>query len=79
VFLESPDGAFLSLASMTVRRHQLISDIIDGEEILQSVDALLSRVWSFGLKPLTVSALWMLSYALAHSEADLDFMGTTFI
>jgi hypothetical protein len=36
VFLESPDGAFGGVASMTVRRHQLISDIIDGEEILQS-------------------------------------------
>jgi hypothetical protein len=36
VFLESPDGAFRSVALMTVRRNQLISDIIDGEEILQS-------------------------------------------
>jgi hypothetical protein len=36
VFLESPDGALRSVASMTVRWHQLISDIIDGEEILQS-------------------------------------------
>jgi hypothetical protein len=32
VFLESSDGAFRSIASMTMRRHQLISDIIDGEE-----------------------------------------------
>jgi hypothetical protein len=36
VFLESPDGAFRGVASMTVGRNQLISDIIDGEEILQS-------------------------------------------
>jgi hypothetical protein len=36
VFLESTDGAFRSIASMTVGRNQLISDIIDGEEILQS-------------------------------------------
>jgi hypothetical protein len=36
VFLESPDGAFRSVASMKVRQNQLISDIIDGEEILQS-------------------------------------------
>jgi hypothetical protein len=36
VFLESPDGAFRSVASMAVGRNQLISDIIDGEEILQS-------------------------------------------
>jgi hypothetical protein len=36
VFLESPDGAFGGVASMTVRRNQLISDIIDCEEILQS-------------------------------------------
>jgi hypothetical protein len=36
VFLESSDGAFGGVVLMTVRRHQLISDIIDGEEILQS-------------------------------------------
>jgi hypothetical protein len=36
VFLESSDGAFRGVASMTVRRNQLISNIIDGEEILQS-------------------------------------------
>jgi hypothetical protein len=36
VFLESPDGAFHIIASMTVGWNQLISDIIDGEEILQS-------------------------------------------
>jgi hypothetical protein len=35
VFLESPDGAFRSGAPVTVGRNQLISDIIDGEEILQ--------------------------------------------
>jgi hypothetical protein len=32
----SPDGAFGGVALMTGRRHQLISDIIDGEEVLQS-------------------------------------------
>jgi hypothetical protein len=36
VFLEIPDGALCSIASMTVRRNQLISDVIDCEEILQS-------------------------------------------
>jgi hypothetical protein len=37
VFFESPDGALRGVAEMAVRRHQLlISDIIDGEEILQS-------------------------------------------
>jgi hypothetical protein len=35
VFLESSDGAFRSVASMTVRRNQLISDVIDGEESFQ--------------------------------------------
>jgi hypothetical protein len=49
VFLESPDGALFSVASMTVRQHRLISDIIDSEEILQSgwcfvVDSL--ELWS---------------------------------
>jgi hypothetical protein len=36
VFLESTDGAFRGVASMAVRWHQLVSDIIDGEEALQS-------------------------------------------
>jgi hypothetical protein len=36
VFLESPDVAFRSVASMAVRRNQLIIDILCGEEILQS-------------------------------------------
>jgi hypothetical protein len=36
VLLESPDGAFRGVASMAVRWHQLVSDIIDGEEILQN-------------------------------------------
>jgi hypothetical protein len=36
VFLERPDGAFGGVASMTVRWNQLVSNIIDGEEILQS-------------------------------------------
>jgi hypothetical protein len=36
VFFESPDGAFCGVASMTVRWNQLISDIIDGEVILQN-------------------------------------------
>jgi hypothetical protein len=35
VFFKSPDGAFCSVASMGVRRNQLIGSIICGEEILQ--------------------------------------------
>jgi hypothetical protein len=56
VFLESPDGAFRSIASLKVGRNQLISDMIDGEKIFKAADASLSRVWSFGLKPLTESS-----------------------
>jgi hypothetical protein len=36
VFIESPDDAFRGVAAMTVRWNQLVRDIIDGEEILQS-------------------------------------------
>jgi hypothetical protein len=36
VLFESPDGAFGGVALVTVGWNQLISDIIDGEEILQS-------------------------------------------
>jgi hypothetical protein len=56
VFFESPDGAFDEIASMAVWRHQLVLHIIGGEKIFKAADASLSRVWSFGLKPLTVSA-----------------------
>jgi hypothetical protein len=36
VFFESSDGAFGGVASMTVRQHQLVSNITDGELIIQS-------------------------------------------
>jgi hypothetical protein len=36
VFLEIPDGAFRGVASVKVRRNQLIRDFIYGEEILQN-------------------------------------------
>jgi hypothetical protein len=35
VFFESPDGAFRGIAAMTVRRDQLIINIIGGEKNLQ--------------------------------------------
>jgi hypothetical protein len=35
VFHESPNGAFGGIAEIAVRGHRLISDIIDGEEVLQ--------------------------------------------
>jgi hypothetical protein len=56
VFLESSDGAFSGVAAMEVRRHQLVIYIIGGEKIFKAANASLSRVWSFGLKPLTVSS-----------------------
>jgi hypothetical protein len=34
----------------------LVLHIIGGEKFFKAVDASLSRVWSFGLKPLTVSS-----------------------
>jgi hypothetical protein len=37
VFFEGPNGAFRGVAAMAVRRHQLVIDIIDGEEILNDV------------------------------------------
>jgi hypothetical protein len=36
VFFEVPDGAFLGVAAVAVRWHQLVSDIVDGEKSLQS-------------------------------------------
>jgi hypothetical protein len=56
VFFESLDGAFSGIAAMAVRRHRLVLHIIGGEKIFKADDALLSRVWSFGLKPLAVSS-----------------------
>jgi hypothetical protein len=56
VFFESPDGAFRGVAAMAVRRDQLVIYIIGSEQFFKAADASLSRVWSFGLKPLTVSS-----------------------
>jgi hypothetical protein len=36
VFFDGPGGALRGVAKMEVRWHQFISDIIDGEESLQS-------------------------------------------
>jgi hypothetical protein len=55
VLFESLDGAFSGVAAMAARRHQLVIYIIGGEKIFKAADASLSRVWSFGLNPLTVS------------------------
>jgi hypothetical protein len=52
VFLEGPDGAFRGVASMAVRWHQLVSDIIEVEEILQSGGCLVIESLEFWLKTL---------------------------
>jgi hypothetical protein len=52
VFLESPDGAFRGVSAMTVRWHQLVSDIIDGEEILQGGGCLVVKSFELWLETL---------------------------
>jgi hypothetical protein len=52
VLLEGPDGAFRGVALMTVRWNQLVSDIIDGEEILQSGGCLVVESLEFWLETL---------------------------
>jgi hypothetical protein len=52
VFFEGPDGAFRGVAAMTVRWHQLVSNIIDGEEILQSDRCLVFESLEFWLETL---------------------------
>jgi hypothetical protein len=52
VFLEGPDGAFRGIAAMSFRWHQLVSDIIDGEEILQSGGCLVVESLEFWLETL---------------------------
>jgi hypothetical protein len=57
VFLERPDGAFRGVAAMKVRRHQLVSDIIDGEEVLQSGGCLVVESLELWLEPLDCELL----------------------
>jgi hypothetical protein len=52
VFFEDPDGAFRGVAAMAVRWNQLVSDIIDGEETLQSNGCLIVESLEFWLKTL---------------------------
>jgi hypothetical protein len=52
VLFEGQDGAFRGVAAMAVRRHQLVSDIIDGEETLQSGGCLVVESLEFWLEPL---------------------------
>jgi hypothetical protein len=56
MFFENKDGAVRGVEVMAVRRHQLVTYIIGGEKIFKADNASLSRVWSFGFKPLTVSS-----------------------
>jgi hypothetical protein len=52
VLFESSDGAFSGVAAMTARRHQLIINIIGGEEILQSGLCLVVESLEFWLETL---------------------------
>jgi hypothetical protein len=52
VFFESSDGAFGGIASMAVRRHQLINDGIGGEEILQGGGCLVVKSLELWLEAL---------------------------
>jgi hypothetical protein len=52
VFFEGPDGAFRGIVSMAVRLHQLVSDIIVGEEVLQSGGCLVVESLEFWLETL---------------------------
>jgi hypothetical protein len=56
VLFESSDGAFSGIVAMAVGRHQLVLHVIGCEKFFKAANASLSRVWSFGLKPLTVSS-----------------------
>jgi hypothetical protein len=55
VFFESPDGAFRGIVAMAVRWHQLVSDIIDGDEILQSGGCLIVESLEFRFESLDSS------------------------
>jgi hypothetical protein len=57
VLLESPDGAFGGVAAMAVRWHQLVSDIIDGEEILLSGGSLVVESLELWLETLDCELL----------------------
>jgi hypothetical protein len=52
VFFEGPDGAFRVVAAMSVRRHQLVIYIIDGEEVLQSGGCLVVESLEFWFETL---------------------------
>jgi hypothetical protein len=52
VFFEGPDGALRGVAAMAVRWHQLVSDTIDDEEILQSGGCLVVESLEFWLETL---------------------------
>jgi hypothetical protein len=52
VFFESSDGAFRCVAAMAVWWKQLVRDIIDGEEILQSGGCLIVESLEFWLETL---------------------------
>jgi hypothetical protein len=52
VFFEGPDGALCGVAALAVRWYQLVSDIIDGEEKLQSGGCIVVETVELSLEPL---------------------------
>jgi hypothetical protein len=52
VFFEVPDGTFCGIEAMAVRWKQLVSDIIDGEESLQSGGCLVVESLEFWFETL---------------------------
>jgi hypothetical protein len=52
VFFEGPDVAFCGVAEMAVRWHQLVSNVIDGEESVQSGGCLVVESLKFWLETL---------------------------
>jgi hypothetical protein len=75
VFFEGPDVVFRGVASMAVGWHQLVSDIIDGEEILQSGRCLVVESLEFWRETLDSELLMNGVICFTHSEAGRDFMG----
>jgi hypothetical protein len=78
LFFEGPDGALRGVAAMAARRRQLVIDIIDGEEILQSGGCLVVESLELLLETLDSELLMDGIICFDHFRGGSGFHGDYF-
>jgi hypothetical protein len=74
MFLKLSDSSFSLIGAVTMGRDELIPHFFFRDIFFRAADALLSMVWSLGLKRFAVILLKTTPSSITHSAPDLDLM-----